>query len=203
MKAALLIIDMQNDFNDPSSRLYSPGAHRLVKRIYNLAQTARDTPAPVIWVVQEHRPHLVDFGRETDISPIHCVSGKPGANLMDGLHQIDGDFIIIKRRYSGFFATDLDLLLRALGCNCLFLTGIASDGCVLATALDAHARDYYIRVVSDLTATIDEASHQAVLKIFARMQPGAVITGEQAIQQISDAKIVESSIVSSHTGMVR
>ncbi|MBI3360437.1 MAG: cysteine hydrolase, partial [Chloroflexi bacterium] len=108
---ALLIVDMQNDFVNSATRLYSPRAREIIPAINELARAARAQRAPVIWIVQEHRRQLVDFGREADISPVHCVEGTPGAALIDGLNRADDDFTVIKRRFSGFYATDLDLLL--------------------------------------------------------------------------------------------
>ena len=100
MKPALLIIDMQNDSIKPESRLYTPGAVAIVPIINQLAKAARTGGAPVIWINQEHRKQLVDFGREADISPIHCVEDTAGANLIDGLICQDNDYTVIKRRYS-------------------------------------------------------------------------------------------------------
>jgi len=179
-KPALLIIDMQNDFVDPNTRLYSRKAKSLIPTINELTRTARDNKVPVIWVIQEHRRQLVDFGREGDISPVHCVEGTNGAAMIGELKQEADDYTVIKRRYSGFYATDLDLLLRCLGCDTVILTGIAADGCVQATGVDAHLRDYYVRVVSDATAGTSEAAHKGVLEAMVRMQPGVVISAEEA-----------------------
>lgn len=183
-KPALLIIDMQNDFNDPNTRLYSKKAKALIPTINRLTEIARSKKVPVIWIIQEHRHQLVDFGREGDISPTHCVEGTRGAELIDDLIRDADDFTVIKRRYSGFYATDLDLLLRCLGCDTVILTGIAADGCVQATGVDAHARDYHVRVVADATAGTSEEAHRAVLGAMGRMQPGVVITAEETIALI-------------------
>jgi len=185
MKPALLVIDMQNDGIKPESRLFTPGAVGLVPAINRLAEAARSSGAPVIWICQEHRRQIVDFGREADISPIHSVEGTRGSELIDGLVRLEGDYTVIKRRYSGFYNTDLEVLLRCLGVDTVVVTGIITDGCVLMTALDAHARDFYIRVVSDGTATTDDESHQAALQIMARTQPNVVVPAEQAVQLLA------------------
>jgi nicotinamidase-related amidase len=182
MKPALLIIDMQNDGIKPESRLYTPGAKALVPVINKLANVARSAGVPVIWITQEHRRQLVDFGREADISPIHCVEGSAGADIIEGLERLDGDYTVIKRRYSGFYNTDLEVLLRCLGVDTVILTGIITDGCVLMTAMDAHARDFYLRVVADGCATTDDEAHRAALRIMARTQPNVVIDSEEAVQ---------------------
>lgn len=185
---ALLIIDMQNDFADPQTRLYSPRALEIVPAINELTAAARARGVPVIWVIQQHRRQLVDFGREGDISPVHCVEGTRGAELIEGLEVQDSDFTVIKRRYSGFYATDLDLLLCCLNRNTVILAGIATDGCVQATALDAQARDYYLRVVQDATATGSQEAHESALAAMGRMQPGVAISQQEALTQIGQVK---------------
>jgi len=188
MKPALLIIDMQNDGIKPESRLYTPGAKALVPVINKLANVARSAGVPVIWITQEHRRQLVDFGREADISPIHCVEGSAGADIIEGLERLDGDYTVIKRRYSGFYNTDLEVLLRCLGVDTVILTGIITDGCVLMTAMDAHARDFYLRVVADGCATTDDEAHRAALRIMARTQPNVVIDSEETVQILLASK---------------
>ena len=180
-RPALLIIDMQNDFVNPNTRLYSKKAKSLIPLINQLTQISRSNNVPVIWVIQEHRRQLVDFGREGDISPVHCVESTPGAALIDELERADSDFTVVKRRYSGFYATDLDLLLRSLGCDMVILTGIATDGCVQATGLDAQARDYYVRAVVDATTGTSEEATAAALGALGRMQPEVLISGDEAL----------------------
>jgi len=183
-KPALLIIDMQKDFADPNTRLFSPRGQEILPVVNTLTAAARSAGVPVIWVSQAHRKQLVDFGREGDISPVHCVEGTPGAELMDGIQVAESDFTVIKRRYSGFYATDLDLLLRCLGCNAVILTGIATDGCVQATAIDAQARDYYVRVVRDATATTNQPAFEAALTAMSRMQPGVLVDSQEILLQV-------------------
>lgn len=100
---------------------------------------------------------------------------------MAELNYEDTDHIVIKRRYSGFYATDLDLLLRCLNCNAIMLTGVATDGCVQATAMDAQGRDYYVRLVADATyGTGDEAS-AAAIEAMGRMQSNVAVNSEEAL----------------------
>lgn len=184
-KPALLVIDMQTGFTDPKMRLYSPGAVQILSPLNELTAAARRADVPVIWVNQEHRRQLVDFGREADISPIHCVEGTPAVKVRNSLVVGPDDYVVIKRRYSGFYCTDLEVLLRSLNCNTVILTGAATDGCVLATAMDAHARDYYVRVVTEATVTGTDARRDAALEIMSHMQPNLVINQEEAIQQFN------------------
>jgi nicotinamidase-related amidase len=101
------------------------------------------------------------------------------------LVQLPEDYTVIKRRYSGFYNTDLETLLRCLQVGTLVVTGIITDGCVLMTAMDAHARDFYLRVVTDATATTNDEAHQAALRIMARTQPGVLVNSEEAVKLLS------------------
>ena len=191
-KPALLIIGMQNDFLTPGSgRLYNPSARALISTINQLTSAARCSRVPVVWIVQEHRHQLVDFGREGDISPPHCVEGTPGAELSPDLVRDLDDFIVVKRRFSSFYGTDLDLLLRCLGCNTIVLTGINTDGCVYATAVDAHARDYFLRVVAEATAGWDVVAYQTALIGLGRLQPDVVISFDQAVDHLMELPVGE------------
>ncbi len=182
-RPALLVIDMQNDFVMPGSRLYNAGGRALIPAINRLAEAARVAGVPVVWVMQGHRPGQVDFGREGDVSPPHCVEGTAGAALAEGLAPQPGDLTVVKRRYSGFFGTDLDQLLRCLDCDRVVLAGINTDGCVLATALDAHARDYGLTVVADATSAGHPPLQAAALEVMSRMQPGVVQTAQAVIER--------------------
>ncbi len=184
-QAALAIIDMQSDFMDPQTRLFVPRAREIIPAINRLTAAARNAKRPVIWIIQQHRRQLVDFGRELDQSPVHCVEGTPGAELDPDIVVNQDDFFVIKRRYSGFYCTDLDLLVRSLDSDTLFIAGIATDGCVQATALDAHARDYHVRVIRDATAAFTDAGRDNALDAMAHMQPGVVIDHLDMIEQLN------------------
>jgi nicotinamidase-related amidase len=191
-RPALLIIGMQNDFLTPGSgRLYNPSARALISTINQLTAAARSGHVPVIWIVQEHRHQLVDFGREGDISPPHCVEGTRGAEICRDLVRAPEDFIVVKRRFSGFYGTDLDLLLRCLDCNTIVLTGINTDGCVYATAVDAHARDYFLRVIAEGTAGWDVVAYQTALIGLGRLQPEVVISVDQAVDHFLELPVRE------------
>ena len=84
--------------------------------------------------------------------PEHCLEGTPGIEILDELEPDDDDYVIIKRRYSGFYLTDLEILMKGLQKNCLIITGAATNVCVYATALDTQQRDMNAIVLSDCVA---------------------------------------------------
>ncbi len=91
----------------------------------------------------------------------HNLMGSPGCTIMPGLHQ-PGDLIVdTKKRYDCFQGTDLDVALRTHGINCVLLTGINTNSCVLATACAANVRDYAVIVVEDCVDTMDSPEHHA------------------------------------------
>ncbi|KVK86521.1 isochorismatase [Burkholderia ubonensis] len=164
-RAALLIIDMQRDFVDPGAPIACVGAPDVVPAITRLAQSARAAGMPVIYTQEAHRRQKVDFGLELEYGETeHCVEGTPGVEIVDALAPAASDYVLVKRRYSGFFATDLDLLLKGLRVDTLVLTGVATDVCVRATAQDALQLDYRVFVPRECVAGTTAARHDAALE---------------------------------------
>lgn len=162
---AVLVIDMQRDFVDAGAPIECAGAREVVAPILQLLAAARADRIPVIYTQEAHRAAKVDFGLELDYEePEHCLEGSPGIELLPALAPQPGDHLIIKRRYSGFFATDLDLLLRGLSVDTLILVGVATDVCVRATAQDAQQLGYRVVVPRECVAGTSEAQHEAALR---------------------------------------
>ncbi len=96
---------------------------------------------------------MVDFRRELDGSEdIHCMENSPYTDYAKLTYPIEGEYLISKRRYSAFFGTDLEILLKGLHVDTLYMMGGLTDVCIHYTAVDAHQNDYYIRVVKDAVA---------------------------------------------------
>jgi len=147
MKDAVLVLDMTNDS-------IAPGARSLEQRKKILDQTAkflawaRGAGTPVI--------HICSSRRKTDKWFLKYwefvnVIGTPGQAPIPQLYDAGSDAIVHKRRYSGFFASDLDLTLRELDVTSLTLLGWSTSLAVLSTALDAWQLAYPTTIVSDLT----------------------------------------------------
>jgi nicotinamidase-related amidase len=97
------------------------------------------------------------------------------------LQPEEGEYHIAKRRYSCFFGTELDLLLRALGTTTVMLIGALTDVCVHYTFVDAHQRDFYARVVEDCVIGSSVARHDAALDAMEYLQHGARRTTEEVV----------------------
>ena len=122
-----------------------------------------------------HRPDLVDFGRELDGSEdVHCIETEPGTDIaVEQMGFVENDYLIRKRRYSAFFGTDFEILLRGLKIDTLLLCGGLTDVCVDYTFVDGHQSDYFCRVIEDCVAGSSEAAHEASLNAMDYLQTGA------------------------------
>ena len=178
-RAALLVIDIQKStFIDDSTVRSIPNMANY--RDYMLAgralvDAAHEADIPVVFVQEIHRANGVDFGRELDGNEdVHCLDNDPRTDIAKeemGFH--DGDYIVPKRRYSAFFGTDLEILLRGLKVDTLFLIGGLTDVCVHYTFVDAHQSDYHCHVVEDCVAGSSVAAHEAALHAMEYLQTGA------------------------------
>lgn len=175
MKRALLVIDMQNDFYGEGAPLECEGATDTLPIINEALKYAREKGIPIFHVYQEHRVDMSDFGRELERSKPHCIAGTYGVRFVEGLDVVDGDYFILKKRFSSFFQTELDMMLRGLGIEELIIGGIATDGCVRATAVDAHQLGYYFKLLNGGTAGAIRESHEDSVKYLCRLQKDVMI----------------------------
>ncbi len=182
-RPAVLVIDMQKDFA-PGGAQPAPEAAVIASRIAWLLDAARVAGAPVIYTQEVHRPGQVDCGLEAEDDPVHCVEGTPGIDIIPELAPRPGDHVIIKRRFSAFLDTDLELLLRGLGVDTLLVTGMDTGWCVLWTCGDAYQRDHHVRVVEDCVACVYPETHEAALVILRALTSRPVATAAEAVEAL-------------------
>jgi nicotinamidase-related amidase len=128
----------------------------------------------VVFFQEAHRRDLVDFGRELDgAEGVHLLEGDPGTEIDPALGLLPDDYVIRKRRYSCFFGTELEILLKGLRADTLILVGGHTDVCVHYTFVDAHQHDYFCRVVEDCVAGSSSEAHDAALRAMEYLQTGA------------------------------
>jgi nicotinamidase/pyrazinamidase len=166
-RTALVVVDVQNDFADPSGSLYVAGGEQVVETINRLVREARAAGAPVFYTQDWHpheTPHFVDGGGTW---PRHCVKETWGARFVDGL-AVDGPVVQKgtggEDGYSGFSmrdpqtgrerATALDRMLKERAIDRVVVVGIALDVCVKETALDARRLGYSTVVLADATRPV-------------------------------------------------
>jgi len=172
------MIDFQRDMYLPGSEGGIPrmgGAHERVPRARALVTAARKFRVPVIFVQEVHRPDMVDFGRELDgEEDVHCIEGRKSTEIAaEDVDFRSGDYLVPKRRYSAFFGTDLEILLKGLRAETLILCGGLTDVCVHYTFVDGHQHNYYCRVVEDCVGGSSVAAHDGALRAMEYLQTGA------------------------------
>lgn len=160
MREALLVIDMLNDFVREGAPLEVPRAREIIPNIQREIEKARNNDYPVIYLCDVHKSDDPEF----KIWPPHCVEGTEGAEVIDELKPAKGDFVIKKISYSGFYNTKLEELLKSLGVQKLFLTGIVTNICVLYTGVDALMRGFEVEVIEDCVAGLNEEDHKFAIR---------------------------------------
>lgn len=179
VKPALLVIDMLNDF--VYGKLKVKKAKDIIPNIRKLIGAFKSKRLPVIFICDSH---IRGIDRELEIWGQHAIRGDWGSEVIDELKPTPDDIIVYKRRYSGFYNTDLDLTLRELKVDTLVLTGVATDICVQHTAADAFYRNYDIIVVSDATATLTDEAHEYALNYMSRVYKAKTLSTSDVLKVI-------------------
>jgi nicotinamidase-related amidase len=182
--AVLVVIDIQGgDVPRDDARTEIPhmgGREGRAPRVEALIARCRETGVPVVFIQEVHKPDLIDIGRELDGSEgPHCIEGWAETELASWIEPLPGEFLITKRRYSAFFGTELEIVLKAYKAETLLLVGGLTDICVHYTAVDAHQHDYRFRVLVDCVGGSSERAHDAALEAMHYLQRDALVTSEQ------------------------
>jgi nicotinamidase-related amidase len=162
---ALLVVDMSTPFLKEGSPLASPNCRAIVPRVAELVASFRKAERPVIWIVQGH--HSAEHDRGELLGswwPGVILEGTDAVEMPEELAPAEGEKTIVKRRYSGFHATDLDCTLRSLGIKQVVVTGVFTNVCPYATAVDAFSHGYRVYYPPDCTATLNREMHIAALR---------------------------------------
>jgi nicotinamidase-related amidase len=182
---ALLIIDMINDMDFSEGSQMFGHAQQAAKAIVRLRDQAERRGVPVVYVNDNYGQWHSDRSRIIE----HCLrEDSRGRDVVRQIEPRHDDFFVIKPQFSGFYATNLPVLLPKLGASRLILTGLAADICVLFTAADAHMRAYDLWVPADAVASTDQQRTDWALDIM-RKAMGADIrpTSETTIDDWVDA----------------
>jgi len=162
-KAALIVVDMQNFFLDPNSPTFTCGGLAILPNIQKLINVFRAANRPVIYTQHVHHPDGMDAGILGWWWEGMCIEGSPESEIHADLSPIAGEKVIVKHRYSAFFNTDLEIVLRCLKIEDLVITGVMTGMCCESTARDAYYRDYRVFFPADGTGSINEEMHLASL----------------------------------------
>jgi nicotinamidase-related amidase len=174
----LVSVDNQMVEFDPDGGIpVMPGYEDSLHQSIALVEAARSAQIPVIFTQDRHSRTLVDFGRELDgVETIHCVEDDPSTELVDELRPQPDEYLVAKRRYSAFFGSDLEILLKGLSATTLVLCGGLTDVCVHYTFVDGHQHDYFVRVATDAVIGSSVPAHNAALTAMEYLQRGALVS---------------------------
>lgn len=175
-RTAVVVIDIQVDFASPEGVLGKAGVDMsitepAVAAASKLVEKARDAGVPVIfvglqtdeatdspvWGEWRRRKSGVDEGGGL------CRTGTTGADFF-GPQPLPGETVVPKLRYSGFFGTSLDAILKARNIDTIVACGLTTECCVDCTVRDAFHLDYFVYVPTDACAAYDEDIHVSALK---------------------------------------
>lgn len=164
--AALLLIDVINDFEFEGAEALFEHALPAARRMAELKKRARRAGIPVIYVNDNFGKWQSDFQKLIK----HCLEtptrGRPVVEL---LKPDEDDYFVLKPKHSAFFSTTLDTLLNYLGVRTLIIAGVAGDICVLFTANDAFMRDFHLIVPGDCVASNDPEDNRNALQHMKRV----------------------------------
>lgn len=159
-RAAVLVVDMLNEFLAEGGQMVLLEGRRTIEPIRQLIEAARRAGIRVIWVCDEH-PTAEDAEFLKRVP--HCLRGTWGAQIVDELKPAENEIRITKRRYSGFFQTDLDLRLRDWGITQLIVTGVVTNICVRSTTHDAFFLGYQVLIPEECVAATSEREQASSL----------------------------------------
>jgi ureidoacrylate peracid hydrolase len=177
--AALVVVDMQNDFGHPDGHFARAGVDvsavpAIVPQVSALVDAARRSGALVVWIRQTTLPGgrsdspawLAFKSRHTEgFDTSYCLEGTWGQDFLEPLAPQGDEPVVRKFRSSAFTNTNLDAVLRGNGIESVAVCGCMTEGCVEATARDAGYHDYYVAVAEDAIASNTPAFHDAALLV--------------------------------------
>jgi nicotinamidase-related amidase len=191
-RTAIIVVDMQNDFVAAGAPMETPAARAMVPNLARTLKFCRDVGIRVIYTAHVHRKDGCDMGLFDDLWPpianrAGLVDGTPGSDIYRDLAPAPGEHVVKKHRYSGFFGTDLDIILREWGIDTVIICGTTTENCCHATARDAMFRNYRVVFLSDATATFDYPDVG-----FGAMSANEVHAATLAILSVSTAHVMSA-----------
>ena len=188
-QTALVVVDLQNDFADPAGSLAVDGGGDVITSVNREVREATEAGALVVATQDWHPESTSHFAKDGGVWPVHCVGGTWGAALAPGF-ELPADAPRVRKGtnredgYSGFTmrdpetaketSTELEGLLRRRGIERVVVAGLATDYCVLATALDAVRLGFAVGLVADGVAAVN-------------LQPD---DGDRAMSEMAEAGVV-------------
>ncbi len=196
--SALIVIDMENGFINEESPHCIAGAKKTIPACVRAVKTAREKGIPVFFVKRIYRYD----GSDVEMTRYEGwkrggrgmgpgSAGAASAQTPEGLKPLPGDYTIIKPRWSAFFHTELDLILRRLQIRTVILMGTTTPNCIRTTCYDANSLEYNVVILEDCCSSATEEIQRVNMADMGRM--GAVITNSQEFEGYDENTVVEMS----------
>jgi nicotinamidase-related amidase len=179
MKAAILVIDMLNDFILEGAPLECAKGREIIKPIKRLIDFGRKKNLPVIHIADSHDPDDKEF----KIWPPHAVNNTEGAEIIDVLKPQKGEIIIKKKTYDGFFNTNLEKVLKKKKIDTLIITGVCTDICILHTCSSATLLGFNVKVPRECVAALTDEDHFFALKHLEKVLKSEVDSLDNILKQ--------------------
>ncbi|MTD13347.1 isochorismatase family protein [Nakamurella sp. YIM 132087] len=186
--SALIVVDMQHDFADPTGSLYVKGGEELLSPIVAEIEAAKASGALVVYTQDWHPEHTPHFAVDGGIWPVHCVIGSAGAEFVPGL-PVEGP--VVRKGsgpedgYSGFSVldlgsgktkgTELSTILDEHGIMSISIVGLAGDWCVKSTAVDGVGLGYDVTVPLSMTRFVELNPGDTEAAVAAMREAGATV----------------------------
>ena len=191
---ALILIDVINDMEFSNGEELLENALPAARKLAALKSRARRAEVPVIYVNDNFGKWRSDFRQQLGHVLEEGVRGEPVAEL---LRPDKDDYFVLKAKHSGFYHTQLDLLLDYLQVKTVVLAGFTTDICVLFTAADAYMRDLHIIIPEDCSAAPSVEDHEHALEHMGRVLDAKIVMSDdidfEELLDEADAKQKETS----------
>lgn len=182
--SVLLVVDMQRYFLDEASSRFSVGGHAIVPNVIRLVRSFRSASRPVIFTQHQHEQSDLDNDVMRAWWGEVILAGTRDAELCPDIIRENDELLIIKKRYSAFFETELEQCLTESDVTDIVIAGVKTNLCCESTARDAYYRNYRVFVPADATGTGNEEMHLASLLNLA-YGFASVIRTDRVIEQLA------------------
>jgi len=198
-KSALILIDMENGFIEKDSVHCIKNAAATIPACVKAVEIAHQKGIPVFFVKRQYREN------GSDVELTRYESWKAGGKSMQpdstgynsdefprGLSPQKNDYVIVKPRWSAFFQTELDLILRRLQIRTVILAGTTTPNCIRTTCYDANSLDYNVVILEDCCSSQTEEIQRVNIEDMGRM--GAVISNSVDFASYDENTIEDLSL---------
>ncbi len=174
-KHAVVVVDVLNDFVE--GLVGSPHAITVIEPCQKLIAAARERNVPVVYTNDAH----VEEDHELAIWGEHAMKGSQGGQVYAAVAPQEGDIVIEKHNYSGFFKTELDETLKGLGVDSLIVVGLYSNICCRLTCIDGFQNGYKIAIAREAMTSFDESAYESDLEYLKTVAGAEVVSVDEAI----------------------